>query len=180
MSDRADRDRDRQPSESELEELGDEVIIAQETGAHAPQRRVNVTTDQPTVMISEPPPAHASNRLPTYRTRRERTEQTVVIRDRKQLEKIRREMTRQHRKQSGIERRTVYLVAAAALASLAMGTLIAAIVDSSSAAAPATVKALPQPEPPAGEPARSAMPPGTIDLDALPDPEKGARRSDSP
>lgn len=174
-------DRDRQPSEAELEELGDEVIIAQETGAHAPQRRTNVTTDHPSVMISEPPPAHPSNRLPTYRTRRDRTEQTVVIRDRKKLEKMRREMTRQHKKKSGVERRTVYLLAVAALASLALGTLIAALVDSSNAAEPTTVKALPQPEPPPGEAAPSAVPPGTIDLDALPEqPGKGARRADSP
>jgi hypothetical protein len=178
VSDRADRDR--LPSESELEELGDEVIIAQETSAHAPQRRANITTDHPSVVISEPPPAHPSKGLPTYRTRRDRTEQTVVIRDRKQLEKIRREMTRQHKKKSGVERRTVYLVAVAALASLAMGTLIAALVDSRNTAAPATIQALPAPEPPAEAPQPSAVPPGTIDLDALPDPSKGARRSDAP
>jgi hypothetical protein len=178
VSDRGDRDR--QPSEAELEELGDEVIIAQETGAHAPQRRANVTTDHPSVVISEHPPAHPSQRLPTYRSRRDRTEQTVVIRDRKKLEKMRREMTRQHRKKPGVERRTVYLIAVAALASLAMGTLIAALVDSSSAVEPASVRALPPPEPVATEAAPSAVPPGTIDLDALPEPGKGARRADSP
>jgi hypothetical protein len=182
VSDRADRDRDRPGggSDADLEELGDDVIIAQETGAHAPQRRVNVTTDHPSIVISEHPPAHPSNRAPTYRTRRERTEQTVVIRDRKKLEQMRREMTRQYRKKKGVERRTIYLIAVAALASLALGTLIAALVDSTTAAAPATVRALPQPEPAMGEPAPSAVPPGTIDLDALPEPGKGARRNDAP
>jgi hypothetical protein len=179
VSDRADRDREPQQSDTELEELGDDVIIAQETGAHAPQRRVNVTTDHPSVMISEPLPAHPSKGLPTYRTRRERTEQTVVIRDRKQLEKLRREMTRQHRKKTGVERRTVYLIAVAALLSLGMGTLIAALVDSRSQAAPATVRVLPAPLP-AVEPAPSGIPPGTIDLDALPENAKGVRRRDAP
>jgi hypothetical protein len=178
VSDRADRDRERQPSDAELEELGDDVIIAQETGAHAPQRRVNVTTDHPSVVISEPPPVHPSKGLPTYRTRRERTEQTVVIRDRKQLAKMRREMTRQPRQKRGVERKTVWLVAFAALASLATGTLIAALVDSSGEAAPVPVRALPEPEPAAGEPSPSAVAPGTIDLDALPEP--GPRRHDAP
>lgn len=186
VSDRADRDRDRaRPgegggSDADLEELGDEVIIAQETGAHAPQRRVNVTTDHPTVVISEPPPAHPSSRLPTYRGRRDRTEQTVVIRDRKKLEQMRRQMTRKPGTKPGVERKTVYLIAVAALASLAMGTLIAALVDSTTASStPAAVRALPQPEPPAGEP--SAVPPGTIDLDALPETgNAGPRRTDAP
>jgi hypothetical protein len=155
------------------------VIIAQETGAHAPQRRVNVTTDHPSVMISELPPAHPSKGVPTYRTRRERTEQTVVIRDRKQLEEMRRAMTRQHRKKPGVERKTVYLIAVAALLSLGLGTLIAALVDSSSQAAPGTVRVLPPPEP-AAEPAPSGMAPGTIDLDALPETGKGTRRNDAP
>jgi hypothetical protein len=178
VSDRADRDR--LGSDAELEELGDDVIIAQETDAHAPQRRVNVTTDHPSVVISEPPSAHPSNRFPSYRARPERMEQTVVIRDRKKLEQMRRQMTRSHQKKPVVELRTVYLIAAAALASLAMGTLIAALVDSRAAdSPPAPVRALPEPEPAPGGP-RSA-PPGTIDLDALPEPSKGGpRRTDTP
>jgi hypothetical protein len=178
VSDRADHDRDPLPSDSELEELGDEVIIAQETGAHAPQRRVNVATDHPSVVISEPPPAHPAKGVPTYRTRRDRTEQTVVIRDRKKLEQMRRDVLRQHKRKAGMERRTLYLVAVAALASLAMGTLIAALVDSSTAPPP-PVQTLPEPEPPPGA-TPSAVPAGAIDLDAIPDRGKGARRSDAP
>jgi hypothetical protein len=180
VSDRADRDRERQPSDVELEELGDDVIIAQETAAHAPQRRVNVTTDHPSVMISEPPRAHPGQGLPAYPARRGRMEQTVVIRDRKQLAMMRREMTRQRRTKPRVERKTVYLVAAAAIASLAMGTLIAALVDSTTETAPATIRALPAPEPTAAESAPSAAPPATIDLDALPESGKGARRHDTP
>lgn len=144
------------------------MIIAQETGAHAPQRRVNVTTDHPTVVISEHPPARQSAPVPAYK--HERTEQTVVIRDRKKLDKMRREIEKRRRKPR-TSRSTIYLVGIAALASLVTGTLIAALVDASGApdAAPATSaeRALPPPEP---EPAPSAVPPGTIDLDALPEP----------
>jgi hypothetical protein len=172
-------DRDRLGSDAELEELGDDVIIAQETAAHAPQRRVNVTTDHPSVVISEPPQAHPSHRSPPYR-RPERMEQTVVIRDRQKLAQMRRQMTRPHQKKPVLEPRTVYLIAAAALASLAMGTLIAALVDSSTSNSPPTsVRVLPEPEPgPAGQ---SSSAPGPIDLDALPEPSQGGpRRTDAP
>ena len=126
-------------SDDGLEELGDEVIIAQETEAHSPQPRVQVATDHPSIMISEPapaaPPPGARKRMPTLRTR---SEKTVVIRDRKQLEQMRRAIHKQKAKPA-IEARTLYLLGAAALASLALGTLIAFIVDSRSAALPAAV-----------------------------------------
>lgn len=155
----------------ELEELGDEVIIAQETGAHAPQRRVNVTTDHPTVVISEHPPQRQSAPVPAAYAKRERSEQTVVIRDRKKLDKMRREIE-QRRRKPRTSRSTIYLVGVAALASLVTGTLIAALVDASDAPGSAPVMSaepvlLPPPE---SEPAPSAVPPGTIDLDALPEP----------
>jgi hypothetical protein len=107
-------------------------------------------------------------------------EQTVVIRDRQKLAQMRRQMTRPHQKKPVLEPRTVYLIAAAALASLAMGTLIAALVDSSTSNSPPTsVRVLPEPEPgPAGQ---SSSAPGPIDLDALPEPSQGGpRRTDAP
>jgi hypothetical protein len=171
--------------DSDLEELGDEVIISQETGAHAPQPRANVTTDHPTVVISEPPPERQSGGLPAYRAPRERTEQTVVIRDRKRLDRMRREMMEMQARQRGSprgSRSTVYLIGFAALASLVTGTLIAALVDASDGPAPtpaaSTLQVVPAPEP-EGEP--SAVPPGAIDLDALPEESHAPRkqRSDS-
>jgi len=156
------------PDAESIEELGDEVIIAQETGAHAPQRRANVTTDHPTVVISEHPPAKPAAAAAAYGAKRDRSEQTVVIRDRKRLEKMRREIER--RRQPKTSRSTIYLVGIAALASLATGTLIAALVDASDAPAPAPEPQMSAPVPlPVEEPAPSAVPPGTIDLDALPD-----------
>jgi hypothetical protein len=164
-------------SDDGLEELGDEVIIAQESGAHAPQRRAQVTTDHPTVVISEPPAGEGRKRPGTLKTRRERTEKTVVIRDRKQLDKMRRAISERHRKPR-VEARTVYLLGAAALASLALGTLIAAIVDAT-AGATTTSSSLEReaaPEPPAPS-VRGSAP--AIDLDALPDPPAKPRRADS-
>jgi hypothetical protein len=122
-------------SDDGLEELGDEVIIAQETEAHSPQPRVQVATDQPSIMISEPQGGHRK-RMPTLRTRNEKT---VIIRDRKQLEQMRRAVHKQKKAKPAIEPRTLYWLGAAALASLALGTLIAFIVDSRNAALPAAL-----------------------------------------
>jgi hypothetical protein len=166
-------------SDDGLEELGDEVIIAQESGAHTPQRRVKVTTDHPSVVISEPPLTGGS-KPPLRSPRRERTEQTVVIRDRRRLDKMRQHISERQRKPR-VEARTVYLLAAAALASLALGTLIAAIVDSSAGAS------TPSPElrdeatgvVPGGALPRASSGPGALDVDSLPEKPAKPRRADS-
>jgi hypothetical protein len=158
-------------SDDGLEELGDEVIIAQETGAHAPQPRAQVTTDHPTVVISEPP-----LRDTRRRSRRERTEQTVVIRDRKQLEKMRRAISDRNKPRT--EARSWYLLGAAALASLALGTLIAALVDATAGASTPAPALVPEKAAPLPEPAPS-LPQNAIDLDALPDAPPKPRRADS-
>ncbi|MCA9592564.1 MAG: hypothetical protein KC776_04610 [Myxococcales bacterium] len=43
------------PEVDELEELGDDAIVAQQSAAHAPQPRVNVAVDQPSVVVAEHP-----------------------------------------------------------------------------------------------------------------------------
>lgn len=172
----------RLPRDEELEELGDEVILAQESAVHVPQPRQNVATDHPSVVISEPEHP-AGKRLPTMRTpRRESSEKTVVIRDRRQLEKMRKAISdRQQLKQPSrvVEPKTLYLLVAAALASLVVGTVIAALVDSHQESGPqlpgtgsAAVTAAPPPS--------TASPTPTIDLDSLPvDKRKPHRRSDA-
>lgn len=82
----------------QLEELGDDAIIAQQQGAHVPKPRVQVTEEARSIVISDHPP-HASSapaRSASSRSKRrsERTEKTVVIRDRRQLEELRREMAK--------------------------------------------------------------------------------------
>ena len=123
----------REPRDEELEELGDEVILAQESAVHVAQRRQQVATDHPSVVISEPEHGVRA-RMATVRTpRRELSEKTVVIRDRRQLDQMRKAISeRQQLKQSSrvVESKTLYLLVAAALASLVVGTLIAALVDS--------------------------------------------------
>jgi hypothetical protein len=172
----------REPRDEELEELGDEVILAQESAVHVPQPRQNVATDHPSVVISEPE-HRAGKRLPTMRTpRRESSEKTVVIRDRRQLDKMRKAISeRQQLKHSSrvVEPKTLYLLVAAALASLVVGTLIAALVDSHQESGPeltGTGPAVAAPPSPSADATAAPLP--TIDLDSLPvDRRKPHRRS---
>jgi len=169
----------REPRDEELEELGDEVILAQESAVHVPQPRQNVTTDHPTVVISEP--QQGADIRATVRRPRQSSEQTVVIRDRRQLDKMRKAISdRQQLKQPSrvVESKTLYLLVAAALLSLVVGTLIAAFVDSrqeSPDLAGSGSAAAPAPPPSA---VTTPAPPPTIDLDSLPvDRRKPHRKS---
>jgi hypothetical protein len=170
----------RQPRDEELEELGDEVILAQESAIHVPQRRANVTTDHPSVVISEPE-HQVRKRAPTVRTpRREASEQTVVIRDRRQIDKMRKAISdRQQLKHKSrvVEPKTLYLLVVAAVASLVVGTLIAALVDAHQDSAPepsGTGSASPIPPPPSTD--ATPAPLDTIDLDSLPVDKRKPRR----
>jgi hypothetical protein len=77
----------------QLEELGDDAIIAQQQGAHAPVPRAQVTEEARSIVISDHPPHAAVARVSSKR-RSERTEKTVVIRDRRQIDELRREMAK--------------------------------------------------------------------------------------
>ncbi len=165
------------PRDDELEELSDEVILAQESAVHSPQRRTQVATDAPSVVISEP---SAGSREGRSRPRRESSEKTVVIRDRRQLDKMRKAISDRRPpkpKKPLIEAKTIYLLAAAAVGSLVVGTLIAALVDHQDdelAPLPLVPSAAAVPTTSAG-----AMPaqPDTIDLDSLPVDESRRRVS---
>ncbi len=170
----------REPRDEELEELGDEVILAQESAVHVPQPRQDVATDHPSVVISEPE-HQGGKRLPTMRTpRRESSEKTVVIRDRRQLDQMRKAISeRQQQKQSArvVEPKTLYLLVAAALASLVVGTLIAALVDSHQESSPAlsgTGSAAVTTASPSA--VTTPAPLDTIDLDSLPVDKRKPRR----
>jgi hypothetical protein len=160
------------PRDDELEELSGDVILAQESTVHSPQRRTQVATDAPSVVISEPAVSGRGAHMPTTRTRRESSEKTVVIRDRRQLDKMRKaamsDRPRPKQKKPLVEAKTIYLLAAAAVGSLVVGTLIAALVDSQK---DAELEPLPRPSavavPTASTDAKSDQP-DTIDLDSLP------------
>jgi hypothetical protein len=159
-------DRPRQPSDEELEELSDDVIVAQESLIHVPQPRANVATDHPSVVIAE---SVVSPRRPTLRTRRT-TEQTVVIRDRRQLERARQaisERRQQGQKARRVEPKTLYLLALAAFGSLLVGTLIASFVNSHQEEHVRLASSTPpRSGPPV--PSNAAKPIDTVELDSLP------------
>jgi hypothetical protein len=149
----------------DVEELDDDVIVAQETGAHAPAPRVEVATDHRSIVISDVPGRPAT--VPPLR-RPERTEKTVVIRDRKSLDKLRRVASRppHARRRSGA--RMIYLVGFAVLASLAAGTLLATLTNRlGTNEAPSTAASIGV-EGPAALPAPSSETPAVVDLADLP------------
>jgi hypothetical protein len=159
---------DRESDLHEVEDLDDDAIIAQETLAHAPAPRAQVSTDHPTVVISEPP--GAPRKLPTVPPMRrpDRTEKTVVIRDRKSLDRLRREASRPPRGRRPSRSRTLYLVGVAVLASLAAGTLLATLANSAgSDESPATAASVGAEEPTVA-PAPSNEAPAVVDLEDLP------------
>jgi hypothetical protein len=170
-------DAPRPPSDEELEELPDDVIVAQESLIHVPQPRANVATDHPTVVIAE---SVASPARPTVRTRRT-TEQTVVIRDRRSLERTRRAISERQQlkhKPRRVEAKTLYLLALAAVGSLLVGTLIAAFVDSRK---DDRLRLTPSTATHSGPPAASnaAKPIDTVELDSLPVVHSRRRNSSS-
>ena len=169
-------DRPRPPSDEELEELPDDVIVAQESLIHLPQPRANVATNQPTVVIAE---SVASPARPTVRIRRTH-EQTVVIRDRRNLDLTRRAVSERQQlkpKPRRVEPKTLYLLALAAVGSLLVGTLIAAFVDSRK---DDHLRLTPSTPTQSGPPAASnaAKPIDTVELDSLPV-DRSRRRTSS-
>lgn len=108
-------------------ELGDEAIIAQQTQAHLPQKRAGIQHEPPSIVISDDRPV--VRHTPAYRA--ERAEPTLVIRDRRELEEMRRKVLeeRQQPAQSSrpaalIAPRTPYLWAGLAVLAFAAGGVL--------------------------------------------------------
>jgi hypothetical protein len=101
-----------------LEELGGEAIIAQQTEAHLPQKRANVQDEVRSVVILEEPTA-SSRRPPPYRA--ERAEATLVMRDRRDLEAMRRKVLSGRLRAVGSR---PYVWAGLAIAAFAAGGLV--------------------------------------------------------
>ena len=168
----------RGPVEEELEELGDDVIIAQQSLAHAPPAAVQVQEEKRSVVISDKPPGGAAPVASPRRTR-SRGEATVVIRDRRKLEEMRREIQESQRayaRQSSVSSKPPkpYLVwGGAALAAFVLGGVVALVVGALTAPDPLT-PAIPaqqvqaQPGGPAAKPGGEAAPAPTVNLEDLP------------
>ena len=119
-------DEDHHSTLEDLEELGDDAIIAQQTAAHAPQPRANVSEESRSVVIAEhlkrsdtEPPRAARSAPP-----RSSAEATVVIRDRRALDDLRTQIERGRLKKTG-RKRPIYLWGALGLAAFLLGGIVA-------------------------------------------------------
>ena len=116
----------------ELEELGDDAIIAQQQGAHVPKPRVQVTEEARSIVISDHP-APGSNppvgpKIPANepsKKRSDRTEKTVVIRDRRQIDELRREIAKRKPKPAPEPTQGVLLWVIVGVAAFLTGGLVA-------------------------------------------------------
>ena len=105
----------------EIEELGDEAIISQQTAAHAPQPRANVSEESRSVVITEHPPERTDAEPP----RRSTTEATLVIRDRRALDEMRQKILRRQQEKQANSRRALYLWSALGLVAFVLGGIVA-------------------------------------------------------
>ncbi len=155
----------------ELEELGDDAIIAQQTAAHSPQPRAQVTEEARSVVISDHPPQRGpSSKPPAGKRRSERTEKTVVIRDRRQVEDLRREMER--RKAQAVPAspagKGIWLWVAVGVAAFLMGGLVALFATGEDTAQVAPLSSSAAPAAPAPTPAPTPLEPPSVSIDELP------------
>lgn len=159
----------------QLEELGDDAIIAHQQGAHAPKPRAQVTEEARSVVISDhppvgsnPPPAAAIPAAPEPKKRRERSEKTVVIRDRRQIDQLRKAMAKRQPSATG-PMPALWLWVAVGVAAFLLGGLVALFAtrgDDVDAAAPVRSALIPSPPPP-DVPAAAPEPP-QVSIDELP------------
>lgn len=105
-----------------LEELGADAIIAQETQAHLPQKRVNVQDEARSVVISEEPAP--SQRRPVA-SRAERLQRTIVLRDRTAVAGLRGGVPSRVPPAGGVSR---YAWAGLTIAAFAIGGTVALLV----------------------------------------------------
>lgn len=161
-----------------LEELGDDAIIAQQQAAHVPKPRVQVTEEARSVVISDHPtpgsnpPSDPKIPKEKLRKRSDRTEKTVVIRDRRQVEELRRQMAA--RKAKGVATAApapggILLWVIVGVAAFVMGGLVAlfATREDSSGAAMTKAVASSTPTPSAAPVVLTAEPP-KVSIEELP------------
>jgi hypothetical protein len=152
-----------------LEELSDDAIVAHQQGAHVPKPRAQVTEESRSVVISDYPAKKPSSRPTERRSRRERTEKTVVIRGRRQLEDLRRAVAQYGKRATKAQNRGVLLWVIVGLAAFLTGALVAlfATPKRPEAAQLPTPPVLSEAPPLPSPPAESAEPP-SVSIDELP------------
>jgi hypothetical protein len=130
---------DREPLEDleELEELGDDAIIAQQTEAHAPRPRANVSEESRSVVITDHPLRRDTEQSRGKVPARSTGEATLVIRDRRALDELRKEIVeRQAKKLRG--NRALYLWGGLGLVAFVLGGIVAFLATDSRADGPST------------------------------------------
>ncbi|HEY4106766.1 MAG TPA: hypothetical protein VGM44_22855 [Polyangiaceae bacterium] len=125
-----------EPDEDEnlddLEELGDDAIIAQQTAAHAPQRRAVVSEESRSVVISDHPHATRDTEPPRSSAPRASAEPTLIIRDRRKLEEMRQQiLARQRKSEKGRRSRAIYVWGGLGLAAFVLGGIVAFLATDS-------------------------------------------------
>jgi hypothetical protein len=154
-----------------LEELGDDAIVAHQQGAHVPKPRAQVTEEARSIVISD----HSSptSALPSQerrsRRRSERTEKTVVIRSRRQMDELRRAMAKHKPGATAAPKSGLLLWVLVGLAAFLAGGLVALFATPGKQT---TAKSLPLPvatesAPAPVAPSVSAEPP-SVSIDELP------------
>lgn len=120
----------------DLEELGDDAIIAQQTAAHAPQPRAIVSEESRSVVISDHPGARKTE-PPRSAAPRSTAEPTLIIRDRRRLEEMRKQIVERQLKNNKSRRsRSIYLWSALGLAAFVLGGVVAFLATDSHSEAP--------------------------------------------
>lgn len=123
-----------QPSQpdalDDLEELGDDAIIAQQTEAHAPRPRANVSEESRSVVITDHPQRRDTEPPRGSSLPRSNAEPTLVIRDRRALDELRKEIVlRQAKKRRG--NRALYLWGGLGLVAFVLGGVVAFLATDS-------------------------------------------------
>lgn len=152
-----------------LEELGDDAIIAQQQGAHVPKPRAQVTEEARSVVISDHPPNGPPSVAPRSHGRKrrsERTEKTVVVRDRRQIEQMRRELARHEARASTPPGKGLGLWVVVGVAAFLLGGLVALIASGGENEAPPVAPAPAQQAAPLQAPNRNEPP--SVSIDELP------------
>ena len=114
----------------DIEELGDDAIIAQQTAAHTPQPRANVAEESRSVVITEHPQQPEAPRQPPPRSS---AEPTLVIRDRRALDEMRQKILRRQHQKRAHGRKALYLWVALGLAAFLLGGIVAFLATDSHA-----------------------------------------------
>jgi hypothetical protein len=122
--------------EESLEELDldEAAVISHQSEVHAPARRQQVRVDERSIVVSEDPGPDARHR-PT--TRRRALEPTLLIRDRREADDMRREMEKRVNALKRAQLRSTVLWLVAGIVAFGLGGLIAVLVARRSAPAAA-------------------------------------------